>query len=175
MFKLIHSKKGFTLIELMIVVAIIGILAAIAIPNFLKYQAKSKQSEAKTNLKGIFTSETAYYAEQNQYGSLAFVNYSPTGTSRYAFGVGGAGAAGGGAGTQTAEAGNMAMAAMSNAGTSGTCGTAVKNTRQVGWDSNSGSPNGFTAGAWGSISNIGYQDVWTTGNSNDMCNNMLGY
>ena len=59
-----EGKKGFTLIELMIVVAIIGILAAIAIPNFLRFQAKSKQSEAKTNLGGIFTAEIAYFGEQ---------------------------------------------------------------------------------------------------------------
>ncbi len=81
MFKFIHNKKGFTLIELMIVVAIIGILAAIAIPNFLKYQAKSKQSEAKTNLKGIFTSETSYFSEANKYGSFDMVNFALTGNT----------------------------------------------------------------------------------------------
>ena len=47
MFEAVRNRQGFSLTELMIVVAIIGILAVIAIPNFLKYQARAKQSEAK--------------------------------------------------------------------------------------------------------------------------------
>jgi type IV pilus assembly protein PilA len=67
MFKQLKGQKGFTLIELMIVVAIIGILAAIAIPNFLQYQMKSRQSEAKTNLQAIRTSEIGFQAERGCY------------------------------------------------------------------------------------------------------------
>ena len=63
----LKNQKGFTLIELMIVVAIIGILAAIAIPNFLQYQLKSRQSEAKVNLNAIKTSEIAFQAEKGCY------------------------------------------------------------------------------------------------------------
>jgi len=62
--KQLKGQKGFTLIELMIVVAIIGILAAIAIPNFLQYQMKSRQSEAKTNLQAIKTSQVSFQAER---------------------------------------------------------------------------------------------------------------
>ena len=67
--KLNARRGGFTLIELMIVVAIIGILAAIAIPNFLRFQLKAKSSEGKTNLAAIRTAEESYFAEYGLYVS----------------------------------------------------------------------------------------------------------
>jgi type IV pilus assembly protein PilA len=63
--KLLSKKEGFTLIELMIVVAIIGILAAIAIPAFVNYVKRSKTSEAGANLKSLFTGAAAYYDAEN--------------------------------------------------------------------------------------------------------------
>lgn len=61
------NKKGFTLVELMIVVAIIGILAAIAIPNFVAMQYRAKRAEVPPNLDGIKTAELAYDAAQDQF------------------------------------------------------------------------------------------------------------
>jgi type IV pilus assembly protein PilA len=81
-------RKGFTLIELMIVVAIIGILAAIAIPNFIKFQARSKQGEAKTNLKAVFQAEKSWYAEKDSYDSLSTVGWNPERGNRYYYDLG---------------------------------------------------------------------------------------
>src|SRR4051812_3149610 len=79
-------SKGFTLIELMIVVAIIGILAAIAIPNFIRFQARSKQSEAKANLKALFTAEKAFFQENDRYSSLTSeFGFAPERNNRYAY------------------------------------------------------------------------------------------
>jgi len=81
-----QHQGGFTLIELMIVVAIIGILAAIAIPNFLKYQAKSRQTEAKTNLGGIFVAETAFFGERAGYSNFAEIGFALAGAAnRYTY------------------------------------------------------------------------------------------
>jgi type IV pilus assembly protein PilA len=84
--KQLKRQQGFTLIELMIVVAIIGILASIAIPNFLAYQARSRQAEARTDLGAVFVSETAFFGENNRYSDFATVGYTPTATSnRYTY------------------------------------------------------------------------------------------
>jgi type IV pilus assembly protein PilA len=141
----LRNRKGFTLIELMIVVAIIGILAAIAIPNFLKFQAKSKQSEAKTNLKAIFTAETSYFGENNLYSTFANVNWTPIGTKQmYRYDDG----------TATLQP----PAPTPNVG-------APPYTRAPGADA-----VGFTAGAGGNVDADVAIDAWTITPGNDLSN-----
>ena len=74
------TEAGFTLVELMIVVAIIGILAAIAIPNFQKYQAKARQKEAQIGLSSIYTAEVSNMGEHSTLTScLREAGYVPEG------------------------------------------------------------------------------------------------
>ena len=108
------KKQGFTLVELMIVVAIIGILAAIAIPNFVSMQLKAKRAEVPANVDGIKTAELAYEAASDAYidcanypgstpkvpqawtvsasGNFATLGWSPDGAVRGTYAVTGASA-----------------------------------------------------------------------------------
>lgn len=86
------SNGGFTLIELMVVVAIIGILATVAIPQYQAFQAKSRQSEAKVNLSGLYTAEVSFQGETGDYaGCLTQMGFNLTGgdaTRYYSIGFG---------------------------------------------------------------------------------------
>jgi type IV pilus assembly protein PilA len=162
------KQRGFTLIELMIVVAIIGILAAIAIPNFIRFQARSKQSEAKTNLKALFTAQKAYFGERDQFLDRGdVIGFSPEQSNRYYYKlVTGAGTPWVRPGTAPASGytaiandsvrfqdttvsndatvlGTAPTGAPSNAGVTGTC------------------PNcGFTGSAVGNVDNDTVLDTW---------------
>lgn len=76
--KFTNQESGFTLVELMIVVAIIGVLSAVAVPNFKKYQAKAKTSEAKVQLAAAYTAQQAFFGDFGMYHTcLAYMGYEP--------------------------------------------------------------------------------------------------
>lgn len=137
-----QSDRGFTLIELMIVVAIIGILAAIAIPNYMAYQAKARRSEVKANLGAILKSETAFQGEKGRYSGFSEVGWGITGTSqRFTYRT-------------------MATDAVGNPGSVEIRGPSSGNSAEHSLYAATSSTNSFTATATGTIDNDVALDEW---------------
>lgn len=81
------GQAGFSLVELMVVVAIIGVLAMMAVPKVNAFIAKSRQSEAKVNLSSVYTFNKNFYVEFQGYtNSFPAMGLRPEGQLRYAFG-----------------------------------------------------------------------------------------
>ncbi|MBU6376573.1 MAG: prepilin-type N-terminal cleavage/methylation domain-containing protein [Bdellovibrionales bacterium] len=83
------NSAGFSLVELMVSVGIIGILASVAIPQYSKFTNRAKQSEARVKLGSLYTIEKAFYVEANKFSScLANIGFIPesTPTTRYMVG-----------------------------------------------------------------------------------------
>ncbi len=79
------KNAGFSLVELMVVVGIIGILAALALPKYQQFTARAKASEAKINLNYAFTLQEANHMNSGTYAGLVAIGFSPTGSLNYGY------------------------------------------------------------------------------------------
>jgi type IV pilus assembly protein PilA len=165
-----QGLAGFTLIELMIVVGIIGILVAIAAPNFNRYQAKARQSEAKIGLAAIYSAEKSFFTEYSVYDDACdAIGYTPEGQKRlYAIGW--------------SVVGNSANAvAVGFAGGSNTAGYSTLNPPYTAialsaLTSAAIANLNFTAEAAGRISNgTGTNDEWTINDTKVIKNTVVGF
>lgn len=187
------NESGFTLVELMVVVAIIGVLAAIAIPQYQKYQARARQSEAKISLAAIFTAERAHHAEHSSFsGCLSNIGYSiESGAKRYYItGFSDAATNGGTCGPTAGTVcsaytwdmnGSSELSCTAGAGVNYTAANAAafsaavtNNTDLDGSLDTSLSKDGFIGGAAGRISNVSTIDEWTITEAKRIRNTVSG-
>ncbi|WP_374032443.1 type IV pilin protein [Bdellovibrio bacteriovorus] len=178
------SQSGFSLVELMVVVAIIGVLASIAVPSINKYLAKARQSEAKTNLSSLYTSEKAFYAEYTAYhAAFSAIGYTPEGKLRYNLGFGAnTGNAGAANGFTTAVTNpswiNTSTYCIPNGGTMTTArpctmlngATGAQPTNLATSYAVNSATGVFTAGATAVIHSSGANDVWSINQNKELTN-----
>lgn len=136
------SEKGFTLVELLIVMAIVGILAAIAVPNYVGFQARAKQAEVKANLGAIYVAEKAHLARFDAYGTLTETGFFPEPSPRYSYSVDG-----------VEVLGNSAAGIVPGVGLFPV-----------------GDPKAFLAGARANIDNDAIQDIWYMNGARSLVN-----
>jgi type IV pilus assembly protein PilA len=179
--KKILGSTGFTLVELMVVVAIIGILSAVAVPNFKTYQAKAKQSEAKVALAEVYTLEQGSLADVNTYVTcLGALGFDQPATGFYIVGYNST--------TSTAtnkvngtDCANAVAATTAGAVAAKTDGQIqpllLKKTGPTTPTIANGSlgPAVFTAAAAGSISTLTLVDTWTLNEGKVLTNTTTGF
>jgi type IV pilus assembly protein PilA len=173
----VNQNKGFSLIELMVVVAIIGILATVAVPNFMSFQAKAKQSSAKVELSSIYTAQQAFFiSNQSYHGYLSYIGYVPdsctnagvcAGNNRlYATGFAAAGIT-----AEFQDAPTDGKRAFRYPGNAPGAPNAVSGTQGA----SRAFATSFNAGATGVIRNGAGNDVWQINEDKILRNSRVGY